>query len=198
MTGTLASLIPTPLHPAVVHLPMALAVLVPVFAVGALIAVRRRATPMRSWSIAVAMFLALSASAWASIETGEDQEEKVEQVVPEVAFETHEEAADAFLWLSVAVLGVATVGLLKGKIGGPARILATVGSAALLVAGYRAGHSGGALVYTHGAASAYVAGSGVRSDVGAAIEAGTLVPAESSAAAKPAASAGGDSDDDRR
>lgn len=189
MAGLFTSLIPTPLHPAVVHLPMALAVLVPVFAVGALIAVRRGARPMRSWSIAVGMFLALSASAWLSIETGEDQEEKVERVVPEAAFETHEDAADAFLWLSVAVLGVAGIGLLNGKAGGPARVVATAGSLVLLVAGYRVGHSGGALVYTHGAASAYVAGTA------AAPVAGTLVPADS-ASAKAAASAGGKADDD--
>lgn len=191
MTGSLADLIPTPLHPAVVHLPMALAVLVPVFAVGALVAVRRGARPLRSWSIAVAMFLALSASAWFSIETGEDQEEKVEQVVPEAAFETHEDAADLFLWLSLGVLGVATVGLLDGKFGGPARVLATAGSMALLVAGYRVGHSGGALVYTHGAASAYVQGST------SVPVAGSLVPADSSTSAKAAGRSGSD-DDDRR
>jgi len=156
MPATLTSLLPTPLHPAVVHLPMALAVLVPLFAIGALVATHRGARPMRSWSIAVAMFMALSASAWLSIETGEDQEDKVERLVPKAAFETHEEAADAFLWLSVGVLGIAAAGLLNGRVGGPARILATAGSLALLVAGYRVGHSGGALVYTHGAANAYV------------------------------------------
>jgi uncharacterized membrane protein len=157
MAGAFAGLIPDPLHPSVVHLPIALAVLVPLFAIGGLIAVSRGARPMRSWSIAVAMFAALTASALISKETGEDQEEKVERVVPEAAFETHEDAADAFTTLSMAVLAVAAVGLLSGTVGGPARIVATVGSLALLVAGYRVGHSGGALVYTHGAASAYAA-----------------------------------------
>jgi uncharacterized membrane protein len=160
MAGMIASLIPTPLHPAVVHLPMALAVLAPVFAVGALAAVRRGVPPLRRWSLAVAMFMALSVSAWVSIETGEDEEDRVERVVPEAALETHEDAADAFLWLSVAVLGVAAVGLRKGRIGMSARYAATAASVVLLVAGYRVGHSGGALVYTHGAASAYVDGSG--------------------------------------
>ncbi len=156
MLGTLSSLIPTPLHPAVVHLPMALAVLAPIFAVGAAIAVRRGAAPARSWSLAVGMLLALSASAWFSIETGEDQEDRVENVVPKAALHAHEEAADTFLWLSVGVLGVAGVGLFRNRVAAPARLLATAGSVLLLVAGYRVGHSGGALVYTHGAASAYV------------------------------------------
>ncbi len=157
MQSTFANLIPTPLHPAVVHLPMALTVLVPLFAVGALIAVQRGARPLRSWSVAAAMFAMLSLSAWASIETGEDQDEAVEAVVPESALETHEDAAEQFLWLSVGVLGIAGVGLLGGRIGTGARVLATLGSGVLLVSGYNVGHSGGQLVYQHGAASAYTA-----------------------------------------
>jgi len=37
MPVSLASLLPTPLHPAIVHLPIALTLLVPVFAVMALV-----------------------------------------------------------------------------------------------------------------------------------------------------------------
>jgi uncharacterized membrane protein len=156
MTGSLASLIPTPLHPAVVHMPMALAVLLPLFAAGALIAVRRGARPMRAWGIAVAIFAALSASAFVSMETGGDQEDRVERVVSRSAIHSHEEAAEAFLWLSVGVLGVAALGLLPARAGSVARIGATVGSLLLLGAGFNVGHTGGALVYTYGAASAYV------------------------------------------
>jgi hypothetical protein len=156
MQSAFASLLPTPLHPAVVHLPMALVVLLPVFAIGALLVVRRGGRPLRAWGVTTAMFAALSLSAWASLETGEDQDEAVESVVPEAPLETHEEAAEQFLWLSVGVLGVAAVGLLGGKVGTSARILATIGSAGLLVAGYNVGHSGGALLYQYGAASAYV------------------------------------------
>jgi hypothetical protein len=159
MSGILASLIPSPLHPAVVHLPMALAVLVPFFAGSTLVSLRRGTSSLRSWGLTVAMFLALSVSAWASTETGEDEAEKVERVVPESAVETHEEAAEQFLWLSLGVLAVAVAGLAKGRIGGSARALATAGSIALLGAGYRVGHSGGALVYTHGAANAYTSSS---------------------------------------
>jgi len=54
----LPSFIPSPLHPAVVHLPIALAVLVPAFAVAALWAIRRGARPLRAWGVATAMFAA--------------------------------------------------------------------------------------------------------------------------------------------
>jgi len=159
----LQSIIPSPLHPAIVHLPMALAVLIPVFAIGSLWAVKRGARPFRAWGIAVALFATLSLSSWAALETGKDADEKVESVVPESAIGIHEEAAEQFLTLSVIVLSIAAIGLFKGRVGGVARGAATVGALGLLVAGWNVGHSGGALVYQYGAASAYVADSaGVR------------------------------------
>ena len=68
---------------------------------------------------------------------------------------THEEAAQTFFVLSLVVLGVAAVGLVGGRVGTAARYAAAAGTLALVVAGYNVGHSGGRLVYTYGAASAY-------------------------------------------
>jgi formate hydrogenlyase subunit 3/multisubunit Na+/H+ antiporter MnhD subunit len=156
----LPSLLPDPLHPAVVHLPIALTLLLPPFAIGALWAIRRGARPVRAWGLATAFFAALALSAWVAVETGEQAGERVEQVIAEAPVESHEEAAEAFLALTAIVLGVALVGLLGGRIGQAARLLGTVGTVVLLVAGWRVGHSGGALVYRHGAAAAYTGGTG--------------------------------------
>lgn len=156
----LQNLLPTPLHPAVVHLPIALTLLVPIFAIGAIIAIKRGTKVLRAWTIATAMLGALSLSAWVALETGEDQEDAVEAVVPEQALETHEEGAERFLAISLVVLGVATVGLVGGKLGAAARYAATAGTLALIVAGYNVGHSGGNLVYEYGAASAYTTNAG--------------------------------------
>ena len=155
MLNAITNLLPDPLHPAVVHLPIALTLLVPAFAGGALWAIHKGARPLRSWGIAVALLATLSLSAWASLATGGDQEDRVEKVVPKAAIHTHEEAAEAFLILSFAVLGVAAVGLVSGKAGTLARGVATAGTLALVVSGWNVGHSGGQLVYKHGAASAY-------------------------------------------
>ena len=84
----------------------------------------------------------------------------MESIVPERAFETPEESAQAFFLLSLGVLGVAGLGLLGGRVGSGARYAAALGTLALVVAGYNVGHSGGALVYTYGAASAYTNSSG--------------------------------------
>ena len=55
------NLVPQPLHPAVVHLPIALTVLVPIFAVGSLITIKRGARALRAWSVTAALLAALFA-----------------------------------------------------------------------------------------------------------------------------------------
>ncbi len=153
------SILPNPLHPAVVHFPIVFALLVPLFAIGALVMIQRKARPLRAWGLATALFVALSFSAWAAVETGEDTSETVESVVAEAPLETHEEAAENFLRLSVLITVIAMAGLAPGRVGQGARLAAAMGALVLLVAGWRVGHSGGALVYQHGAASAYSTGS---------------------------------------
>ena len=46
-------MLPDPLHPAVVHFPIALAALVPLLAVLAIVAIRRRFLPPHSWWLVV-------------------------------------------------------------------------------------------------------------------------------------------------
>lgn len=154
------ALIPNPLHPAVVHLPIAFSVLLPLFAVGALWFIRRGSRPRGAWGVFVAMSAALVASAWVSLQTGEQQEERVEDVVAEASIHQHEEAADLFLAVSAGVLVVAIGGLAGGRIGKGGRWLATAGTVGVLASGWNVGHSGGMLVYRDGAASAYVQSGG--------------------------------------
>jgi hypothetical protein len=139
-----------------VHFPIVLAFLLPLFAIGAMIAIRKGARPLRAWSLPLAVGAALTLSSWVAVETGEDQDERVERVVAEQPLETHEERAELFLTLSGVVLLVSATGLAGGVVGRAGRITATAGAFALVVAGAMVGHSGGELVYKHGAASAYV------------------------------------------
>jgi uncharacterized membrane protein len=147
--------LPNPLHPAVVHFPIVLAFLLPLFAIGAMIAIRKGARPLRAWSLPLAVGAALTLSSWVAVETGEDQDERVERVVAEQPLETHEERAELFLTLSGVLLLVSAVGLAGGVVGRAGRITATAGAVALVVAAAQVGHTGGELVYRHGAASAY-------------------------------------------
>ena len=153
------SLIPNPLHPAIVHLPIAIAVLLPAFAIGALFFIRRGTRPRTAWGITIVMLVALLFSGWASLKTGEQQEERVEGVVAERSIHTHEEAAEAFLLITAVVLTVSLTGLAPGRAGRFGRWAATLGTLAIVGAGWRVGHSGGMLVYRDGAASAYTGAS---------------------------------------
>jgi len=147
-------LLPNPLHPALVHLPIALIVLLPFFVAGSFFAIRRGTRPLIAWGITTALLATLSISAFAALQTGKSQGEKVERAIGEQVVETHEEVAETFLILSCVVLGVAGFGFLKGTPGQLARGAAAVGVAALLGVGIRVGHTGGQLVYKHNAAAA--------------------------------------------
>ena len=152
-------MIPDPLHPAVVHFPLVLAVLLPISALWALWAIRRGFEARRAWALPLVLALLLTGTAWAALQTGEAEEERVEEVVAESVLHEHEEAAERFLALSGVVLLIGGVGLAGGTAGGAARILTGVGSVAVLAAGLETGAAGGELVYEHGAAQAYVTGS---------------------------------------
>lgn len=148
-------MLPDPLHPAVVHFPVVLAVLLPIFAAVALFSIRRGTPFRRAWAAPVALVLALAASSWVAVQTGEGQEERIERVVAEPPLEAHEEAAELFLTLTAALALVVVAGLARGRIGGVARVAGTAGAIALVTLAAWVGHTGGELVYRHGAASAY-------------------------------------------
>ena len=87
-------MLPSPLHPMVVHFPMVLVVLLPIFAVGALIAIRRGARPRTAWGITTLVAAALAISSFVAVRTGEAEEDRVERIVQEAAMHKHEEAAE--------------------------------------------------------------------------------------------------------
>ncbi len=148
-------MIPDPLHPAIVHFPIVLVFLLPIFAIGALWTIRRGSAIRRAWAIPAAFSVALALSSWAAVQTGESQEDKVEDIVPGAAMDRHEDAADLFFKLSGVLVLVTAAGFAPGVIGRSARIVAAVGAVGMVGLGANVGHSGGELVYIHGAASAY-------------------------------------------
>ena len=87
-----------PLHPKLVHLPIALAVLMPVLTGVLWIALLRGWLPLRAWLLAVGAQVLLLGSSVLAMRSGENDEERVERLVPEAALEAHEEAAERFTW----------------------------------------------------------------------------------------------------
>lgn len=161
-------MLPNPLHPAVVHFPVVLAFLLPAMALGTLWAIRRGARARRAWALPLSFAVALAASAWLAVETGEGQDERVEKVVAEQPLSTHEDMAETFMAASMVLAVVAAAGLLGGIPGHAARLVTAAGSLMLLAGAARVGHSGGELVYKYGAASAYVPSANTPAGVGGA------------------------------
>jgi len=149
-------MIPNPLHPAIVHFPIVLAVMVPPLAVAAFWAIQTGRLPGRAWLGILVLQVALVGTAWFAAETGEHEEDAVERVVAERHIEGHEEAAERFLALAALVLPLAAAGMLRGRTGAINRGLTLALSLAVLGAGAAVGHGGGELVYRHGAAQAYL------------------------------------------
>jgi uncharacterized membrane protein len=159
-------MLPDPLHPAAVHLPIALAILIPGFAILGTWLIAREFLPTRSWSLIVLLQALLVCFGWLALETGEDQADRVERVVAERHIEAHEEAAERFLILAGIGLIVNAAGLLPQRKGSLGRIAGTVASLVVLAAGVSTGRLGGELVYKHGAASAYIDNAGTASSSG--------------------------------
>ena len=148
-------MLPDPLHPAVVHVPIALAVLVPGLALLVLVLVGSGICRPRAWAAIVFLQVLLVGSSWLALETGEKEEDRAERVVAERHIEAHEEAAERFMGLAGLGLVVLGAGLLPGGAGSFARAGGVVAALGILAAGVAVGHSGGDLVYKHGAAAAY-------------------------------------------
>lgn len=145
-------------HPKVVHLPMALAILMPLLAVGIAIAWWRGALDRRAWVIVLCLQAALAGSAFVAMDSGETEEDRVEAFVSERFIETHEEAAELFSWASVAILALVALPLFlsrRRRAQGGAVAIACLGTLIPLGLGYQVGQSGGRLVYVHGAGQAY-------------------------------------------
>lgn len=83
------AMLPDPLHPALVHFPIVLAVLAPLLAAGFLWAIHTSRLPARAWLAVVVLQAVIVGAGWLTAETGEEQEERVERVVRETTIEEH-------------------------------------------------------------------------------------------------------------
>lgn len=172
-----------PLHPAMVHLPLGLAMVMPLLAAGFAWGLWTGRVRPRAWIAVVGLQALLLGAGMFAINTGKAEEERVENVIQERTLQQHEELAEQFVWSAGATLGLACLVLVFRRpavfrTSAAVTAVATVIVAALAL---RVGHAGGQLVYVHGAASAYTsAGKASTSD----------------STAQPSTRPAGDDDDD--
>ena len=145
-----------PLHPLIVHFPMALTFVLPVLIVIFALMIRSNKMSPKAWLIITGLQLAVVATGYISLETGETEEHTVEKVVSKKLIHEHEEAAEIFVGSTVLALVLSIAAFfLRKELGFPLKLaIAGVCLISCFLA-YRAGQLGGELVYIHGAASAY-------------------------------------------
>jgi len=144
-----------PLHPAIVHLPLGLAIALPFITAAIYYLIKTDKLDSLAWWIPVVLQVVVVIFTFTAMQIGEGDEEKVEKVVAEEYIEEHEEAGKIFLILGIASLLVLGAGIKSSKF----QSALQAGSIALLLVslggGVYAGKLGGELVYKHGAASAF-------------------------------------------
>lgn len=143
-----------PLHPAVVHIPLVLALAVPLVLAWLARRSYKGGATRRAWAMAVALQATILAGGLVALRTGESEEERVGATVGEWPLEMHERLATTFVIAAGALLAIVVAGMAAPRIG---RLLAPVGlvaSLAVATLGISTGHAGGALVYRQGAAQA--------------------------------------------
>jgi uncharacterized membrane protein len=146
-----------PLHPAIVHLPLGLAFLMPLLAAGFAWALWRGRARSRAWLAIVALQAILLGAGLVAMNTGEREEDRVERIVPEAAMERHEEYAEQFVWATGLTLGLAALAFAFARpdIRRGLTLATVAGTVVVMGAAVRVGHAGGELVYVHNAGAAY-------------------------------------------
>jgi hypothetical protein len=136
-----------------------LAALVPLMTLVTAAAIAAGQLQPRAMALVILMQALLVGSAQLALQTGEQDEERVERFAPESAIEAHEEAAEAFAASAAVVLVIAAVAAGAAAVGAP-RAAAGIGALAWASSlgqgwmAYDVGHRGGELVYVHNAGAA--------------------------------------------
>ena len=145
-----------PLHPALVHVPLGLAFVLPWVTAGMAVAIDRGLLPRRAWVLVALLQLLVVAGGAAALLSGFREEHAVDGFVSGRLVHRHEERAVAFLVGAALLLALCTAVLAvpPGRVRAVAA-LATAGSLVVAGLGLWTGKAGGDLVYRHGAAAAY-------------------------------------------
>ena len=89
-------------HPAIVHVPLGLAMVMPFLAAGLTLAVWRGRLPRTAFAVVAALQLVVVGAGYVALRMGHADARQAEQVATEAAVDAHEEAAETFFWVSVA------------------------------------------------------------------------------------------------
>lgn len=145
-----------PLHPALVHVPLGLAAVLPLIVILVWLMIKKNWLPQKSWGLVLLLQFVLFGFGFLAMEAGEDEEDKVEQVVAEHVIHDHEEKAEIFLWGAGLLLPLIFLGMMESiSFKKWVELMIVLGVFVQFGLSLWVGHSGGELVYKHGAAQVY-------------------------------------------
>ena len=141
-------MLPNPLHPAVVHIPIGLAVVIPLMSFVVAFGVRKGWFRVRTWVLILLLQMILVSSAFVAVETGEEQEDSTPLAVAEEKIEAHEDYGHMML-IAAGITFLLMFGGLHPKrpIAEKFQWVSIAASLVVLIIAFKTGHSGGQLVY---------------------------------------------------
>jgi uncharacterized membrane protein len=145
-----------PFHPIIVHFPIALTFILPLLMLVFIFMIKKNKMSHYAWLIIIGLQIATSISGYVAMNAGENEEDQVEKVVSKKIIGEHEEAAEVFVGSTVILLVLSIAAFfLKKELQFPVTLGICVLSLVSCFLAYKAGESGGELVYKYGAARAY-------------------------------------------
>lgn len=145
-----------PLHPIVVHLPLALTFLLPFLIAVFAWAIKTGKMNKELWMVIIALQAMVTVTGYIALETGETDEDKVSAIVGKDIIHDHEEAAEIFVGTTVIALASGiVVWFLQPAFQDKGRLAVIFISLLPVFFAFRAGHLGGEIVYYHGGGSAH-------------------------------------------
>ena len=144
-------------HAFTVHFPIALSFLMPVLCVVFALMIRARKLAPKGWLVIVGLQIFVTVMGYISLETGEIDEPAVEKVIEKSLIQEHEGAAEFFVGFTVVTLMV-SIGLffMNQEQQFNFQMGVMILSLVCCFLAYRTGKLGGALIYEHGAAQAFL------------------------------------------
>jgi uncharacterized membrane protein len=145
-----------PLHPIIVHFPIALTFILPILILVFAYMIKTKKMSHLAWLVIIGLQVATTASGYIALETGENEEHAVEKVLDKKYIQAHEESAEIFVGFTVLAL-VLSVGtyFLRTELQFVAQLVICAVTLISAYFAYNTGSLGGELVYRHGAAEAY-------------------------------------------
>jgi uncharacterized membrane protein len=141
-----------PLHPAIVHVPLGVAVILPIVAAALTVAVWRGRLPRSVLAVVAGLQLIVATGGLVAMKLGHADERQAALTAPRHAIHEHEEAGEAFVWVSIGVLAVAVASLVvPARAAAAVAAVTTAGTLAVAALGVNAGEKGGELVFHHAA-----------------------------------------------